>query len=161
MLPIVVTPGMGVGPEVTARALALEPACRPVVLAGRTQTVLPALEAEGLAVDLLSGLSAPEGHPIGFFDPGDRPGEPTEVAAIRLAAEACQARRAASLVTGPIHKARLVAGGFTHRGHTDFLGHVCGVPDPIMAFVGGALRVALVTHHLPLMQVGRALTRGD
>ncbi|HCH64946.1 MAG TPA: 4-hydroxythreonine-4-phosphate dehydrogenase PdxA, partial [Deltaproteobacteria bacterium] len=43
-------------------------------------------------------------------------------------------------------------------GHTDFLGRVCGVPDPIMAFVGGDLRVALVTHHLPLMAVGHALT---
>lgn len=158
MLPLVITPGMGVGPEVTARALNLEPVRHPVVLAGRRETVLPALEAEGLAVQLLSDLSTPVGHGIGFFDPGDRPGEPTEVAAIRLAAEACQAHRAAALVTGPIHKARLVAGGFTHRGHTDFLGHVCDVPDPIMAFVGGALRVALVTHHLPLMQVGRALT---
>ncbi|MFT5685880.1 MAG: 4-hydroxythreonine-4-phosphate dehydrogenase, partial [Myxococcota bacterium] len=43
-------------------------------------------------------------------------------------------------------------------GHTDFLGHLCGVGEPVMAFAGGALRVALVTHHLPLMQVGAALS---
>ncbi len=49
MKPIVLTPGMGVGPEVTARALALQPSWRPILLAGRANVVRPALEAEGLA----------------------------------------------------------------------------------------------------------------
>ena len=43
-------------------------------------------------------------------------------------------------------------------GHTDFIGHLCGVDEPVMAFAGGRLRVALVTHHMPLMSVGAALT---
>jgi 4-hydroxythreonine-4-phosphate dehydrogenase len=164
MLPLVVTPGMGIGPEVTARALAAEPPAGPVVLAGRSDEILPELAALGLTAEVVSSIEAVpaalsnEALSLSLFDPGDRPGEPTEVAAIRLAAEACMHGKAAGLVTGPIHKARLVAGGFTHRGHTDFLGTVCGVPDPIMAFVGGELRVALVTHHLPLMQVGAALS---
>jgi len=149
---------MGVGPEVTARALVLAPPERPVVLAGRAAVIRPALAAVGLVAESVADIGESVGSSLRLFDPGDRAGEPTEVAAIRLAAQACLDQRAVALVTGPIHKARLVDGGFKHRGHTDFLGHVCSVPDPIMAFVGGELRVALVTHHLPLMSVGRALT---
>ena len=154
--PLVITPGMGIGPEVTARALALEGLGRGIVLAGRSAVIEPWLERVGLVAVAVPELRPAAGG-VAVFDPGDGPGEPAEVAAIRLAAEACMAGRGAALVTGPIHKARLVAKGFTHRGHTDFLGHVCGVDDPVMAFVGGELRVALVTHHRPLMSVGQAL----
>ncbi|MBO84481.1 MAG: hypothetical protein CL927_03930, partial [Deltaproteobacteria bacterium] len=118
MKPIVLTPGMGVGPEVTARALALQPSWRPILLAGRANVVRPALEAEGLAADSIPDLHTPPQAPLSLFDPGDQPGEPTEVAAVRLGAQACLQNHAAALVTGPIHKARLVAGGFKHRGHT-------------------------------------------
>lgn len=158
-LPLVVTPGMGVGPEVTARAVAsLEAPRRSAVrLIGRAAVVGPALDAAGLAWHRTASLDL-QAAGLTLYDPGDRPGEATEAAAIRLGAEACLAGRAAALVTGPIHKARLVAAGFTHRGHTDYLGTLCGVDEPVMAFAGGELRVALVTHHLPLMQVGRALT---
>lgn len=86
------------------------------------------------------------------------PGEPVEVAAVRLAVEACLSGRAAALVTGPIHKARLAARGFPYPGHTDFLGALCGVERPVMAFTGGELRVALVTVHLPLARVAAAIT---
>ena len=83
---------------------------------------------------------------------------PCEVRAIRLATQACLDGRADALVTGPIHKARLHAAGFEYPGHTDFLGHLCGVENPVMGFVGGSLRVCLVTVHLPLSQVAQAIT---
>lgn len=83
---------------------------------------------------------------------------PCEVTAIRLATQACLAGHADALVTGPIHKARLSAQGFAYPGHTDFLGHLCGVEHPVMGFVGGSLRVCLVTVHLPLSQVAQAVT---
>jgi 4-hydroxythreonine-4-phosphate dehydrogenase len=75
-----------------------------------------------------------------------------------LATQACLDGRADALVTGPIHKARLHAAGFEYPGHTDFLGHLCGVENPVMGFVGGSLRVCLVTVHLPLSQVAQAIT---
>ena len=113
MTPLVVTPGMGVGPEVTARALVLAPPQRPVVLAGRSTVIRPALAAVGLEAEPVADLSGAGQSPLRLFDPGDRPGEPTEVAAIRLGAQACLEERAVALVTGPIHKARLVDGGFS------------------------------------------------
>ena len=42
-------------------------------------------------------------------------------------------------------------------GHTDFLGEICKT-EPVMAFTGGSLKVALVTTHIPLMSVGESLS---
>lgn len=84
--------------------------------------------------------------------------EPVEVRAIRWAVAECLAGRAEALVTGPIHKARLAARGFPHKGHTGFLGELCGA-RPVMGFVGGELRVCLVTTHIPLGKVAEAITR--
>ncbi len=84
--------------------------------------------------------------------------EPVEVRAIRVAVAACRSGEARALVTGPIHKGRLAARGFLHHGHTEFLAELCGVTRPVMAFVGGEFRVALVTVHLPLREVAEAVT---
>jgi 4-hydroxythreonine-4-phosphate dehydrogenase len=96
-------------------------------------------------------------HGLTVVDPGAA-AEPVEVAAIRWAVGECLAGRADALVTGPIHKARLAARGFPHPGHTEFLAELCGVTDPVMAFTGGSVRVALVTVHLPLRRVADAVT---
>jgi 4-hydroxythreonine-4-phosphate dehydrogenase len=87
--------------------------------------------------------------------PGD---EPVEVRSLRVAVEACLAGRARAIVTGPIHKARLARQGFPHPGHTEFLAALCGVESPVMAFVGGRVRVALVTVHVPLRDVSARLS---
>lgn len=155
---LVLTPGMGIGPEVTLRALLDRPQLwERVVLAGRRQ----ALDATGLPLPLVAvDELAPARGGIAVWDPGDQD-EVTEAAAIRAGALACLSGRAGALVTGPIHKARLARRGFAFRGHTDFLGHLCGV-DPhrgeVMAFYGSRFGVALVTAHLPLAQVPGAIT---
>jgi 4-hydroxythreonine-4-phosphate dehydrogenase len=156
---LVLTPGMGIGPEVTLRALAAD-GWGDVVLVGRRAALDAANVALGLPLAPVAAVDADAGGGIPVLDPGDTR-EPAEVAAIRLAAEACLSGRASALVTGPIHKARLVERGFAFRGHTDFLGALCGVEREVMAFVGGELRVALVTTHIPLMAVGDALDRAD
>jgi 4-hydroxythreonine-4-phosphate dehydrogenase len=141
---LILTPGdpLGIGPEVTVRALAAGAAGdRQVIVAG-----------DGAA---LARAGLPASIPV--FDPGDA-AEPVEVASIRWAVAECLAGRAAALVTGPIHKAKLAKRGFHHAGHTGFLGELCGVDRPVMAFVGGSLRVALVTVHLPLRAVADAVT---
>jgi 4-hydroxythreonine-4-phosphate dehydrogenase len=81
-----------------------------------------------------------------------------EVVAIRLAAEACLAKEAVAMVTGPINKEKLVGFGFEYTGHTDFLGALCEVEHPVMAFVGERLNVSLVTVHCPLKAVPARLT---
>lgn len=65
------------------------------------------------------------------------------------------------VVTNPISKAVLYEAGFEHPGHTEFLAALCTEGEapkrPVMMLVGGGLKVALATIHMPLMQVGASL----
>jgi 4-hydroxythreonine-4-phosphate dehydrogenase len=69
-----------------------------------------------------------------------------------------------AIVTNPIAKALLYDAGFKHPGHTEFLAYLAGLhagsppPLPIMMLVGGGLRVALATIHIPLMSVAEKLS---
>jgi 4-hydroxythreonine-4-phosphate dehydrogenase len=69
---------------------------------------------------------------------------------------------ASALVTGPISKERLQAGGFRFPGHTEFLAQLAAGQDrpPIpvtMMLANDLLRVSLVTIHLALKDVPAAL----
>jgi 4-hydroxythreonine-4-phosphate dehydrogenase len=75
------------------------------------------------------------------------------------AADACATGAFAALVTAPIQKSVLQDAGFTFSGHTEFLAERTGTPRVVMLLVGGGLRVALVTTHLPLAAVSSAVTR--
>ena len=159
--PLVVTPGdpRGIGPEVTAKALlARIEAGSPVdcVVVGDRAAFEREASKFGLAVEPVERIRRATSG-VGVLDPGSV-GEPVEVRAVRVAAGAVLAGEARGLVTGPIHKARLAARGFAYTGHTDFLGALCGVDRPVMAFTGGKLMVALVTVHVPLRDVASRLT---
>ncbi len=150
--PLVLTPGdpRGIGPEVAVRALRSTGA--DAVLVGD----IDALRRHAPDLLVVDRIEAGAGLRALSLPPS---AEPVEVQAIRVAVEACLAGRARALVTGPIHKARLSARGFGYPGHTELLGALCGVDEPVMAFVGGAVRVSLVTVHLPLRDVPAAVTR--
>jgi 4-hydroxythreonine-4-phosphate dehydrogenase len=153
------TPGdpAGIGPEVACRALLGARHDRGVVLLGAGPAITAAARDAGLPlVHVDDPLRTPPGA-VSLFTP-DATREPIEVASLRYAVEHLLAGHGSALVTGPIHKARLHRQGFPYAGHTDFLGHLCGVADPVMAFTGGDLRVALVTVHLPLSAVPAAVT---
>ena len=158
MRPLVVTPGMGIGPEVTLRALQVAP--RPVVLIGRATALHAANRGLGLPLQGVEHEAQAAPGAIPLLDADDR-AEPAEVAALRMAVAGCLTGRFAGLVTGPIHKKRLAERGFAFKGHTDFLGHILGAEREVMAFVGGELRVALVTTHIPLQAVSGALRAAD
>lgn len=63
------------------------------------------------------------------------------------------------LVTAPVSKAGLKAGGFKYPGHTDWLGSMTGV-KPVMMMAAGNLRTVPLTVHIPLSEVPAALTTG-
>ncbi len=71
-----------------------------------------------------------------------------------LRQEACN-----GLVTAPVSKKNIQACGIPFSGHTEFLMDRFGVKEVAMVFVGERLRVALVTRHLCLRQVARAVNR--
>jgi len=99
--------------------------------------------------------------------PNCKPGKPTTETA-RAAAAALEeavtlARRGElnAIVTGPIHKARMYEVGFRFPGQTEFFAERCGVQNFAMCLTGGKLTVALVTAHIPLRKVPRALKQSE
>jgi 4-hydroxythreonine-4-phosphate dehydrogenase len=64
-----------------------------------------------------------------------------------------------AMVTAPVHKGVLNDAGFAFTGHTEYLAAKARAPHVVMMLVGGGLRVALATTHLPLAEVPRAITR--
>ena len=99
--------------------------------------------------------------------PNCKPGVPTPETA-RAAATALEeavtlARRGEldGIVTGPVHKARMYEVGFRFPGQTEFFAERCGVKNFAMCLTGGKLTVALVTAHIPLRKVPRALKRSE
>lgn len=70
-------------------------------------------------------------------------------------------RRADAIATGPISKESWVkAGRRRFAGHTDLLQAALGARRTVMMFDSPALRVALATHHIPLMDLRNELTIG-
>ncbi len=154
----------GIGPEIVLKALA-DPA-RPdaeCVVYGP----LRALEERARRL----GLARPGELGVRVEDTGGASEAPlgrVSAAAGRAAAEAvlgaardALARRVDALVTAPLNKAALHAAGYPWPGHTELLAEVAGVSDVAMLFVGGPLRVALLTIHRALRSVPEAVTRTE
>jgi 4-hydroxythreonine-4-phosphate dehydrogenase len=63
------------------------------------------------------------------------------------------------MVTAPVQKSVINDAGIAFTGHTEFLAEKARADHVVMMLVGGGLRVALATTHLPLSEVTRAITR--
>ncbi len=154
-LPLALTCGdpAGVGPEIIAAWLEAHPQLHSaveVIGPGRWLDELP---------------SATRSRVVGPADYRAIPGAPDDAGArvawdaMRVAAAGCREQRYRAVVTGPVSKARLAAVGFENLGQTEFFAAEWG-GDPVMAFHGLRLRVALATWHLPLAEVPLALSAG-
>lgn len=105
-----------------------------------------------------TGLQPTPGTPNPAFAPGI-------IASIEQAVADTRAGRASAVVTNPIAKHVLYDAGFSHPGHTEFLGALtadmpmAGPRGPVMMLANDRLRVALATVHIPLSDVPRAITR--
>lgn len=75
------------------------------------------------------------------------------------AAGQCLSDPESALVTGPIHKGIINQAGIAFSGHTEFLAKFCKIEKTVMLFVIDQLRIALVTTHLPLAEVPKAITK--
>ena len=147
----------GIGPEITALALATP------------------LEAEVVVVgaeDQLSTVPAAQRISVGNWGegPGDlpssgKPGPSRAMRAGRIAGLSIEAavRLALSgevdgIVTAPAHKHALNLAGYRWPGHTEWLAHLAGDVDVAMMLAASTLRVVLVTTHIPLRAVPQMLT---
>jgi 4-hydroxythreonine-4-phosphate dehydrogenase len=77
--------------------------------------------------------------------------------AIDVAVKLALAGAAGAVVTAPINKAVLMAGGFQYPGHTEYLQALTEAPRAVMMLAGGGLRVVPQTIHIPLADVPKRL----
>jgi 4-hydroxythreonine-4-phosphate dehydrogenase len=133
----------GIGPEVTARALAA-PGLR---------------DSADLVVVGPSGAGVPVQVECGAWHAGADPATAGRLAgaAIERAVGMAMRGEVQGIVTAPIDKAALLAGGFAWPGHTEMLRDLTG-SDVAMMLASDRLRVVLATTHVPLRDVTRLLT---
>ena len=81
------------------------------------------------------------------------------LAVLDRAIAGCLSGEYAAMVTAPVQKSVINDAGIAFTGHTEYLAERTGASQVVMMLVGGGLRVALATTHLPLADVPRAITR--
>ncbi len=171
---LALTPGepAGIGPDICVM-LAQRPLPDVELIAfADPQLLLQRAERLGLEIEL---LPAEPDSPPGPVQPGQLRISPVTLRedvvcgklnphnaqyvleSLTQATEGCLAGHYGGLVTGPVHKGVINDAGLPFTGHTEFLADTCQA-HPVMLLATPGLRVALVTTHMPLSQVSRAIT---
>lgn len=164
----------GIGPEVVIKALSRDgvlDVVTPVIYASRA--ALSRYASEELPpfryAVVPDGEAAEDGE-ISLVEafPEDlayTPGEATEAggrAAARSLESAVADLKAGlldALVTAPINKSVMPADTFPYPGHTEMLTERLGAGESLMFLVADELRVGVVTNHIPISEVSKAVTK--
>ena len=158
----------GIGPELCVR-LAQQPRSDCQLLAfADPETLHAAARALSLPLRLLEPdqVAREAGelrlHPVAnatanHFGDTDPRNARAVIDALSLASDACLRRELDGLVTGPVHKAAINAGGIAYSGTTELLAQRAGC-EVVMMLANDIVRVALATTHLPLRAVADAIT---
>jgi len=154
----------GIGPEIVLKSFSRPerlPAARYILFASPG-----VLEAEGaaLGIELSFGPAVFEGGEEGRLElrplenprPGVTRGMPSAEAGrlsflyFETAVAAARAKELDAVVTAPISKTSWALAGLKWRGHTEYLDSL--FPGAVMAFWSERLKVALLSHHIPLRE---------
>ena len=167
----------GIGPEITAKTLLLHPelreVCVPVVI-GDVDAMRAGAERAGLDPETVRVVSDPRAATndpavIELWQTGPSladvvVGELSAVAgdgAYRFVVEACRLARDGvvdGIVTAPLNKAAMQAGGHKWPGHTELLAHEFGVENFSLVLSAGDLYLFHLTAHVSLEQAIRDTT---
>lgn len=159
----------GIGPEVTAAALALPKLRRelvPVVFGDGPTLERFALFRRYARVEptALGRVDGPTVVEVTKLAEKDRvPGHPTraggraQYAFVTAAIQAMRDRHVDALCTAPVSKEQITRAGIPFMGHTEVLAEAFGA-DVLMLMDGPRVRVALATNHVPVAELPRLLT---
>jgi 4-hydroxythreonine-4-phosphate dehydrogenase len=154
----------GIGPEVVLKALADEDRPQvPVIVYGPMESLADRARRFGLRLPQELGARVVDVEAEGAVELGKSSaaaGRAAAEAALRAARDALDGRVDA-VVTAPLNKESLHAAGYAWPGHTEMLAEAARATDVAMMFVGGGLRVALLTIHRSLRSVPDALSREE
>jgi 4-hydroxythreonine-4-phosphate dehydrogenase len=153
----------GIGPEIVLKALASS-SCPPAEWVVYGPLALLEERSRRFSLPAAATLAAAavdvEAAPVALGSVSAEGGR-AAAAAVQAAVADALAGRVAGIVTAPLHKESLRAAGHPWPGHTELLAEAAGVSDVAMLFVGGGLRVALLTIHRSLRSVPDAVTRAE
>jgi 4-hydroxythreonine-4-phosphate dehydrogenase len=163
----------GIGPEIIAKVFEsaeLLPVCQPVVI-GNAAVMKKIVDELRLSIVVRAIASLKETDPkpgrldvldfnnVDFthhkWGTPDKSSGTAVVDYIQKATELCVNKEAHAVVTAPINKEIMNAAGHHFAGHTELLAHLTNTKDFGMMFVGGGLRVILVTIHIALKDIPR------
>lgn len=166
----------GVGPEVSVKAAAKMRgvAC---VLVGDRDTIADACEVAGVSSRRFRAFDPRRAERNGIYvhsvgpklsKRDRRPGKPSKAAGeaqlvyIEEAYALVKSGTNRVLVTGPVNKEAVARSGAARArafvGHTEYLRHLDGARAAVMCFYAPRLATSLVTTHLPLSGVPKALS---
>jgi 4-hydroxythreonine-4-phosphate dehydrogenase len=171
---IVITSGepAGIGPDacvvlaqrdwqadlvVAADAALLAATAAALALPLRIERYDPSLTVAAHRAGVLKVLHLPTAQPVIAGAPDPRNARYV-IEMLDRACDGCMNGEFAAMVTAPVQKSTLMDAGFAFTGHTEYLAGRSRAALPVMMLVSGSLRVALVTTHLPLAEVPRAIT---
>lgn len=78
---------------------------------------------------------------------------------IEVALELLKSKKMDALITAPVNKHTIALSSPLFRGHTEYLATATKSKHFAMMLVGGPLKVALVTRHMPLKDVAKSLSQ--
>ena len=107
------------------------------------------------SIDVLDLRNIPNSINVGKPSPV---GGKASVEFIRTAVDLALDHKVEAIVTAPINKESIHLAGFTWPGHTEMLADFTDTKDVALMLAGVALRVVIVTTHIPLTQVGQRIT---
>lgn len=160
----------GIGPEISLKAIADEEvltACTPILI-GDAQYLAHWSRIFNLArgFDVInegeswpSNLDSPVIYNLanipGSIEMGKEQADCGKAAAefIEAAVMLCGIGQLDAIVTAPINKLSLYLAGYAYPGHTEFLADLTHTNEFAMTFFAPALRVSLLTTHVPLNEV--------
>jgi 4-hydroxythreonine-4-phosphate dehydrogenase len=175
MARIVITTGepAGIGPEIALKAMAqLHAPLAQIALVGDAGFLSALSSAVAPHLKLIicaSGDWPKDGIPVwhtplalhptaGTFNVANAP---YVLRTLDMALAAVQAQQADAMVTCPVAKSVINDAGNPFTGHTEYLAQQTNTPRVVMLLVGGGLRVALATTHVPLKEVAAQLKQED
>ena len=175
--PILITSGepAGVGPELCALLAETDVASRlgrPLVVLGDVPLLKQRAKAAGIApiwsqvefqnITELAPACHLLHHALNVDCVTGKPDPENAGYVLDLLNTACDASLnglVAAMVTAPIQKSAISPHWPGFMGHTEYLAQRCGQDDVVMMLVGGNMKVALATTHIPLAKVSATITQ--
>jgi len=146
----------GIGPDLCAMLAQRLPDADITVIADRnlieTRAAQLGLPLNGLKIAHIPLRSAAEPGKLDSSNGG------YVLETLRFAATGCLNGVFDAMVTAPVHKGVINDAGIPFTGHTEYLQELTHSPQVVMMLVGGGMRVALTTTHLPLRGIPDAIT---